>query len=102
MILSENRGLSPVFLDWSTNTLDWSVTETGDGVRHFSPVVGSFTSTDTTGSADVIYAGAGADWVMAGGGNDVVFGAATDDALLGGEADIAANDARYECERRVA
>jgi len=69
-------------IDWTTSTLDWTVTDS-NGVRTFSPVDASLTPTDTTGSADVIYAGAGADWVMAGGGNDVVFGEEGNDTLAG-------------------
>ncbi|OGS74653.1 MAG: hypothetical protein A2063_10315 [Gallionellales bacterium GWA2_60_142] len=69
-------------INWRAGSLNWTVTDTAAG-RLFSPAIGSASPTDTTGSADVIYAGEGRDWVKAGGGNDVVFGENGNDQLSG-------------------
>lgn len=79
--------------------LDWAVTrevkDDGDVIRypvHFANV--DKASSDASGGADVIYAGAGGDWVFAGAGDDyvdtsqgddVAFGQAGNDVLTGGD-----------------
>ena len=63
--------------DWVASSFNWTVSP--DNI--FSPVAGSYTTTDA--AADVIYAGDGQDKVWAGEGNDVIFGEGGDDLLVG-------------------
>jgi Ca2+-binding RTX toxin-like protein len=72
-----------------TATLDWTATRSlvtdaaGAATYSLSFTNADLANSDSVGSADSIYGGAGADWIFSGTGDDYVEGGAGEDVILG-------------------